>query len=664
MAESPIETATEPPHGESQQAGVTDIQMTETPIKAATEPPHGDSQQNGVRDAKMAESPIEAATEPPRGESQQNWVELFRRLADAARVFKDISQTYKFSVAGMITVVAALFSVLYPSAESESPATVNLTSWTRTRTLSQAEKYPSSLPVVLAQGEKQLGNYDFGVRMDVQVQDCSSDVRWKKTFPDLDYSLLGYDIIYGNPLANGRDPGLRHQIFSADFSKPTQSSDCRYVIPAGLFAVSSESCDVSFESKLVRNKQEMKNHLGAQAKIEGGGWGFEFSASASYQRDSSEMSKGEFLYVISHAECHNYYSTIDIMNPPPFHPGFLAWTKKLSNSNVSDEEFLKFVEYFGSHFFTEVTFGAKFIQKHKVSQSAYEKLKKSKISVEAQASYSGIFSIGGGFSFDKEQSEAASNFSKNVETTTFTLGSTPPSNGDAMTWASSVQQNPVPMLYSLSQIDTLFTGQFASGFPPEVNVERVRKKLQNISRQYCQALQKKGTVHSCEPKVHLEASGIDITGKGYRYLTKVEKAVCVSFCLQDPDCTAITYTILHQSQASSLCKFYSAVGKNGSVHLNLTKKDDSEKTSNLVLFISKVQDVHLYHATLEGSTYHMESQTTFGHCNSTCANDLFCDVFSFSYNGICSLYSASEISNIVVDDASEVSFIALHSFEN
>ena len=83
--------------------------------------------------------------------------------------------------------------------------------------------------------------------MDVQVQDCSSDVRWKKTFPDLDYSLLGYDIIYGNPLANGRDPGLRHQIFSADFSRPTQSSDCRYVIPAGLllFPVSLVTCRLS-----------------------------------------------------------------------------------------------------------------------------------------------------------------------------------------------------------------------------------------------------------------------------------------------------------------------------------------------------------------------------------------------------------------------------------
>ena len=125
-----------------------------------------------------------------------------------------------------------------------------------------------------------------------------------------------------------------------------------------------------------------------------------------------------------------------------------------------------------------------------------------------------------GYSASEEDSHSIKNkaklhqISKNVETTTFTLGSTPPSNGDAMTWASSVQQNPVPMLYSLSQIDTLFAGQFASGFPPEVNVERVREKLQNISRLYCLALQKKGTVHSCEPKVHLEASGIDITGKG------------------------------------------------------------------------------------------------------------------------------------------------------
>lgn len=255
----------------------------------------------------------------------------------------------------------------------------------------------------------------------------------------------------------------------------------------------------------------------------GGGFGFEFSASASYGKDTSHMSTGEFLYVMSHAECQNYFSMIDFANPPQFDPGFLDWAKTLADPKVSDEEVLKFIEYYGTHFFTDVTFGAKFVQKHKVSEKSYQSLSKSKISVEVQASYSGLFSIGGGFSLDKEQSEAASNFSKAVETTTFTVGSSPPANGDAMTWASSVQQYPVPMLYSLSGIDNLFTGQFVKRLPSELNYNAVRGKLSNISQQYCQALQKKGTVHSCESKFHLEAAGIDISETG------MIRSLCLSF---------------------------------------------------------------------------------------------------------------------------------------
>ena len=48
----------------------------------------------------------------------------------------------------------------------------------------------------------------------------------------------------------------------------------------------------------------------------------------------------------------------------------------------------------------------------------------------SQASYSGLFSAGASFSLDKEQQEAASNFSKMVETSTITVGAAPPSNGN------------------------------------------------------------------------------------------------------------------------------------------------------------------------------------------------------------------------------------------
>lgn len=245
----------------------------------------------------------------------------------------------------------------------------------------------------------------------------------------------------------------------------------------------------------------------------GGGWGFEFSASTRYQKDQAAMSTGEFLFVLSSAECQNYYSMVDFTNPPPFDPGFVSWAKTLAEPNVSNETVMKFIDYYGTHFFTGVSFRAKFIQHHKMTQKTYESLKKSKISVEAQASYSGLFSIGGGFSLDKEQSEAASNFAKSVETITYTMGSSPPSNGDAMTWAASSKQNPVPMLYSLSPINLLFTDPFIKELPPG-NYNAIREKLSNVSQIYCQALRNKGMVHSCEPHFQIQAEGVEFEEEG------------------------------------------------------------------------------------------------------------------------------------------------------
>lgn len=246
----------------------------------------------------------------------------------------------------------------------------------------------------------------------------------------------------------------------------------------------------------------------------GGGWGFEFSASTEYKKDTAEVSTGEFLIVLSHAECQNYYNMIDFTNPPPFDPGFLSWAKKLAVPKIGDEAVLEFVQYYGTHFFTDVTFGAKFVQHHKLSQKTFESLKKSEISVEAQASYSGLFSIGGGFSLDKKQSEAASNFSKSVETITYTVGSTPPSNGDALTWAATVNQNPVPMLYSLSPIDVLFTEPFTKSLPRDVNYTAIRENLRNVLQVYFNALAKAGLVHSSDPRFHLQSEDVDVSEKG------------------------------------------------------------------------------------------------------------------------------------------------------
>ena len=53
--------------------------------------------------------------------------------------------------------------------------------------------------------------------MDNDFQDCNG-TKWKNTFPDLDFALLGYDILHGDPNAEC-DPGFKHPIFRADYSE-------------------------------------------------------------------------------------------------------------------------------------------------------------------------------------------------------------------------------------------------------------------------------------------------------------------------------------------------------------------------------------------------------------------------------------------------------------
>lgn len=107
-----------------------------------------------------------------------------------------------------------------------------------------------------------------GVRLDSQLQACQ-ETYWKRSFPDLDYALFGYDILKGYPLATGHDPGFTRPIFVADYSSGGQTSDCRYSVPEGMLVIPDVSCVTSFSSKVIRNKLEMSKSLSAAANIEG-----------------------------------------------------------------------------------------------------------------------------------------------------------------------------------------------------------------------------------------------------------------------------------------------------------------------------------------------------------------------------------------------------------
>ena len=345
------------------------------------------------------------------------------------------------------------------------------------------------------------------------------------SFPSIDYAFSGYDVVQGYPLSKGRDPGFKSAIFKANYKNGKSNGDCRYALPKGIMAVPDVSCDVSFKSDIVKTSSEFHDSLSVSANLQGGGFGFEFSASASYQKSTSDMASREYVYIISKAQCTSYFSRLEVSDPPPFHSGFLKLAKDLGDTQASSQQVTrdvnKFIETYGTHYLDEVTFGSSYTQEHRMNTSTFDTLSKESIGVAVQASYSGLISVGGGFSFDSDQQEAASKFSKSVETSTVTVGSAPPTNGDALTWASVSKENPVPIRYSLKPIADLFTDKFFDS-DSDINYSLVHTRLQNAPKKSCELLQSKGVALSCVNRDTLRTSEVVTISGGYPRLTNGE----------------------------------------------------------------------------------------------------------------------------------------------
>ncbi|XP_028412782.1 uncharacterized protein LOC114535684 [Dendronephthya gigantea] len=483
----------------------------------------------------------------------------------------------------------------------------------------------------------------FGTKTIRQCSDTNQNPNLRNTFPDLDYAFLGYDIIKGYPNSNGHDPGFAHQIFSADYSKDQQTADCRYSIPKGLSVIPDVSCVTSFASTIIQNTFELHKSLSTSVSASGGFGAFSFSASSSYKKTSSEVSSGEKVYITSSAKCSYYFSRVDFTDPPPLHPGFIRSAKSLEKNHTT-ANLIKFVKYYGTHFPTTVVFGARFLKQYSMSSQSYKTASSRSISVSAQASYSGLISVSGGFSLDKSEREAASQFSKEVETTTVTVGAAPPSNGEAAYWAATVKENPVPTSYKIQPISNLFTSVFMKG--TGINYDFLRKKLVGIEKSYCKQLLLAGTVNNCDESVSV---GIIINHytlpNDISKFTAATESSCISRCFEHLHCLAIVYT----TTSSDNCFFYDA----NQEHII---PDKSNAKAKIIIFPTKIRDdkKDFKVKNLRVSTQARPNSTTTvdaKSCRKTCDQDSSCDVFSFcsaksscsSERNNCRLYSSKSV---------------------
>ena len=326
------------------------------------------------------------------------------------------------------------------------------------------------------------------------IQNCHTDAM-KQSFNNIGYATLGYNILRGYPLAHGMDPGFSAPIFKADYSTMKVSADCRYSLPEGFHVYPQVACETSFSSEEIKSKKEFEESFSASVHASAVGWGAKFSANAGYAKTSSKVQTGESLLILSQAECRYYKSRLDLKSPPQLDEKFIQHVTQLQSAADKEEAVHDLFDTYGTHFITELDFGAHYTKQHEMTYSQYEKASSSKFNVGVQASYSGVVDVGGGFSLDSEQRQAAMDFQKSVKTTTLTVGATPPASGDEMEWASNVKLDPMPVGYKLESIEELFTPQFMPGVQNHADLKRA---IEQHKGTYCSKLSRRlGVEDTC-----------------------------------------------------------------------------------------------------------------------------------------------------------------------
>lgn len=286
-------------------------------------------------------------------------------------------------------------------------------------------------------------------------------------FNNIDFLTLGYDVLQAFPLTqSGLDPGFKTtRIFNLDSTLHT-TADKRFIIPEGTSVVKQLSCQLSFASQQISSESELQDQLKMGGSISGEGWGAAFRASFEYQKLSKEFKSSNDLHVISSGECQVYKAWLNHHQPPNLTASFIADVKQmllpyaLTNGSPEFESEMNFIKIYGTHFIHTLTMGAKFSMIKNVQAQKRQTYGSTSESLEAAASYSGIVSASAEFTY-AHQSEAAEAFERQVSSTkTSTIGSRPPVDGDANTWAQQTIDDPMPLYYNLTNITDLLDPRY------------------------------------------------------------------------------------------------------------------------------------------------------------------------------------------------------------
>ena len=248
--------------------------------------------------------------------------------------------------------------------------------------------------------------------------------------------------------------------------------------------------------------EDIQHQLEKKASADAELFGFKFSGSYNHEETSTILNSGEYKIVLSNAECHYYSTSLNIYSLPPFSKEVVSWLEKFNNTIGSQAQYeliLTFMDYFGTHVPVKMIYGASYTNVDKLTNENYKSLEqKGSPSVNTQASFASLFSIGSTLQLPDSQKQQITKFQSLTETITKTVGPPPGGKVDPSTWSSSVQKSPAPIKYMLTPISNLLSYKNLKTIMSEDTVSQLQDRFKEYELRYCDYLSKTRPFARCK----------------------------------------------------------------------------------------------------------------------------------------------------------------------
>ncbi|CAG2200097.1 unnamed protein product [Mytilus edulis] len=281
----------------------------------------------------------------------------------------------------------------------------------------------------------------------------------------LGYIGRGYDIYMGNPVSDDGevDQGFRLPVIDLPFSFRF-TSDGGYRIPDNVDVISETSASFGSSYHQVKTETDYKSMLQVDVSVNAAATVKEVTKG---DTTTSEIVGRAIVYKARLSSSGTISKLSDF-----FEDNIRALPSENCEQDVIQQLYIQVIEQFGTHYTTEVVMGAKAVQEFKFKNSDLDIFQSVGISAKVAAKMSvdqGAYSVSGGFSVgiksNEEMREMVSSTEK--EQREYYIGGSPPS-GDYSSgsteslreWARSAAENPAPIQYKLSSIDSLISPKY------------------------------------------------------------------------------------------------------------------------------------------------------------------------------------------------------------